>query len=372
MKKLYFIIATSILLSACSADEVATDDKAQTQALTFTTDIQPFSGDVQTRANLEGNAFVAGDLIRLKILCPFTSSQQMGESTNGNTPDGFYYLKATGDADPNSAWTTVTSADGFDLTGSYSASTSPAIGSYYEAQQTPYVFTAETWSEEKHFIVGGNLYVQSTNVFHHDQRKEKHHLASDVLWAQTIMQTGGTNFHLSFQHKMALLDITVNGFDGGTVEHLSDQAYLTLEKMPNIDQAEIIIGNYYADTDKYGTSYGYKQKTSCGYDYNGKVIGVAEIDETAKRAKLRLLPGGVNPGRDNNTIGSAITCDGVYTAYKVANNQYRLMVPPCTLTNNAVFWLRDGERRYSVNLEQLTFESSKMYNVTLTLGSPEP
>lgn len=391
MKKLYIIFATSLLLAACGADDAATDSGTNGavggQALTFTTDIKPFAGETVTRTNFDGNAFLANDLIKLKIICPFVSGTQIGESTYSSTPDGWYYMKATGNADPNSAWTAVTSADGFDLTGSYSPSGSPLIGSYYEAQQTPYVFTAETWTEEKHFLVGGNLTVQGTNVFHHDQRKEKYYLGSDVLWAQTIMQTGGTNFHLSFEHKMACLDITIDdsrltksvynietGLWDKVADPLTEESYLTLEKMPNIDKAEIVVGNYYADADKHGTTYGYCQKTSCSYDYNGKVIGVAEIVEADKRAKLRLMPGldGNAVKGINTAFGSAITCDGVYTAYKIDNNHFRLMVPPCTLTNNAIFWLRDGERRYSVPLSQKNFESGILYKVTINVGEPEP
>lgn len=376
MKKLYFIFATSLILAACSADDTAIDSGTngamEHQALTFTTDIKPFAGETTTRTNFEGNAFMANDLIKLKIICPFVSGTQIGESTYSSTPDGWYYLKATGSSDPDAAWTAVTTTDGFDLTGSYSASNSPLIGSYYEAQQTPYVFTAETWTEEKHFLVDGSLTVQGTNVFHHDQRKEKYYLGSDVLWAQTIMQTGSTNFHLSFEHKMACLDVTIVN----ETTALTDESYLTLEKMPNIDQSEIVIGNYYADADKHGTTYGYRQKTSCSYAYNGKVIGVAEIVEANKRAKLRVMPG----LESNKTqikgaytdFGSNISCDGVYTAYKIDNTHFRLMVPPCTLTNKAVFWLRDGERRYSVPLELMEFESGKMYKVTLNVGEPIP
>lgn len=391
MKKLYFIFATSLILAACSADDTAIDSGTngamEHQALTFTTDIKPFAGETTTRTNFEGNAFMANDLIKLKIICPFVSGTQIGESTYSSTPDGWYYLKATGSSDPDAAWTAVTTTDGFDLTGSYSASNSPLIGSYYEAQQTPYVFTAETWTEEKHFLVDGSLTVQGTNVFHHDQRKEKYYLGSDVLWAQTIMQTGSTNFHLSFEHKMACLDITIDdsrlfhsvynaetGLRDDVATPLTSESYLTLEKMPNIDQSEIVIGNYYADADKHGTTYGYRQKTSCSYAYNGKVIGVAEIVEANKRAKLRVMPGlESNKAQIKGTytdFGSEIKCDGVYTAYKIDNTHFRLMLPPCTLTNKAVFWLRDGERRYSVPLELMEFESGKMYKVTLNVGEP--
>lgn len=385
MKKLYYIFAVSLLLASCSADDVATDNTVERKALTFTTDIKPFSGETTSRANFNGDAFKVNDLIKLKIICPFVSGTQIGESTYSSTPDGWYYLKATGSADPDAAWTAVTSTDGFDLTGSYSPSGSPLIGSYYEAQQTPYVFTAETWTEEKHFLVNGSLTVQGTNVFHHDQRKEKYYLGSDVLWAQTIMQTGGTNFHLSFEHKMACLDITIDDsrltkrvyneetkvWDNVSAP-LTAESYLTLENMPNIDKAEIVVGNYYADADKHGTTYGYRQKTSCSYDYNGKVIGVAEIVEADNRAKLRVMTG-LESQKEQlkgtyTAFGSNITCDGVYTAYKIDNKHFRLMVPPCTLAANAVFWLRDGERRFSVPLTQTTFESGVMYRVTINVG----
>lgn len=386
MKHLSYIFL-SLLFVACTADDLTTETlPAEERPLEVTSSVVPFEGDLSSRVNIEGNAFNVGDLIRVKIICPFANGVQRGESTESGSPDGFYFLKATGGSS-DVAWTPVVYGDGFDINSDYKPSNSPALSSWHEAQQTPYVFTAETWSEEKHFLINKSLFTQQTNIFHHDQRKLKNHLASDVLWAQTIMQTGGTNVHFSFQHKMACLDIIIDdsglkktitdaeGTETEVADPLTSAVYLTLEGMPNIDQAEVVVGNYYADADKYGSAYGYYSKSSCDKQYNGKIIGVAQIDEVAKRVKVRLLPGASAPGGVRNSssqLGPAITTDGTYTAYKYSEKHYRLMVPPCSLSQNAIFWLRDGSRRYSIPLTQTTFEPGTMYSIKLIFASNEP
>lgn len=354
------LVLTAAAATSCSNDDVAITDAAYD--INLTSDIQPFVGQGMSRANLDGNAFMRGDLIKVKIICPFVTGTQMGETTYSYSIDGLYFMKATG----SGGWEYVVKADGFDIDGDTKASDSPRISSYHHAQQTPYVFTADTWSEEKNFVVGKNSMRQhQSNVFHHDQHLLKHHLASDVLWAQTIMQTGTTNVHLSFQHKMACLDIIIKE-DAGV--HLTSNTHLTLEKMPDIDQCEIIVGNYYADEDIYSTSYGYRQKYSCAYEYNGTVLGVNEIDEQTGRSMLRLLPGGAKHGGSNTVYSTRpVTTNGTYTAYKVNDRHFRLMVPPCLLTENAVFWLRDGEQRYSVPLQRKEFKTGEMYPVELVI-----
>lgn len=350
-----------------------------------------------TRVNVAGNDFIPeishllddgktkvidspGDRIRLKIVCPFTETSQRGEHTDGNSSDAFYLLKRVGEA-----WAAVESLDGYDINGDYAVSGSPVFTSYLEAQQTPFVYTAITWTEEKRFLArtsgtSNSLIDQYCNVFHADQTKEKNYLASDVLWAQTFRQTGAWNIHLSFEHKMACLYITTKVGDDAP----SANAVLTLEGMPDIDQAEIVVGDYYADASKSNSSYGYRQKSSCSKGNNGKVIGVAVIDETAARAKTYSMTGNPSPAGGNyNTNGKSegtpawgtIPNEGTYTAHPVGGGVYRLIVPPCVLTSNATFWLRDGENRYSVDLQRTEFKESELYPVNLTFtsgGSTDP
>lgn len=386
--RIIYIIGIILLLASCRSEEAELPQAGQ-HRVTITSEVEPFVGEGQTRVNVAGNNFIDGDFIRLKIICPFVSSGERGEWTDGNSYDSFYYLKRNGNA-----WVQVVSGDGFDISGTYSPSNSPNIASYYEAQQTPYVYVATTFSEERRFIANGNLYDHLTPVFHADQTKEKHYRASDVLWAQTFMQTGAWNIHLGFQHKMACLDITIDDdllpdavyeADGETVktpsQKISANAVLTLAGMPDIDQAEIVVGDYYADASKYNSGYGYRQKSSCSYENNGRVLGVAVNDEAASRAKVARLTG--NPetpgGANSSVMAGYIPNTATYTAYKQALKHYRLIVPPCNLDpnkeggKNAVFWLRDGSRRFQVTLKQLTFEEGKLYPITLKLGIvPDP
>lgn len=348
-----------LLLASCSSDDVmpSADSKG---VVTITSEVKPFDGEGMSRVNVEGNGFINGDFIRVKIICPFVSTTERGETTDGNSYDAMYYLKRVGQA-----WQRIVSSDGFDISGTYSNSYSPDIATYYEAQQTPYVFVASTWSEERRFVANGSLYDHLTPVFHANQEKEKHYRASDVLWAQTFMQTGAWNIHLGFQHKMACLDITIN--DEALATKISADAVLTLEGMPDIDQAEIVIGDYYADASKINSGYGYRQKSSCSYGNNGKVLGIAVNDEVAKRARVAPMTGNPVPGGENSSTVAAVLNTGTYTAYKVAPKYYRLIVPPCVLTENATFWLRDGSRRFKVTLANKTFVEGKLYPVTLTI-----
>lgn len=367
-----------VLLFACACNRALEPAHG---VVTITSSLEPFAGEVATKVNVEGNNFIDGDYIRLKIICPFVSSTERGETTDGNSYDAFYYLKRSG-----SSWVRVTSADHFDITGTYSYNYSPDIASYYEAQQTPYVYVATTFSEERRFVAGGNLYDHLTPVFHADQSKEKHYRASDVLWAQTFMQTGAWNIHLSFRHKMACLDITIDDTylpdteyeeDGETIktpsQKISANAVLTLEGMPDIDQAEIVVGDYYADASKVNSGYGYRQKSSCSYENNGKVLGIAVNDHAAGRAKVAPLTGSPTPGGAYSSVVATVTNTATYTAYKQELKRYRIIVPPCVLEAKAVFWLRDGSRRFSVALDELSFVEGTLYAVTLNLGEqPEP
>ena len=67
----------------------------------------------------------------------------------------------------------------------------------------------------------------------------------------------------------------------------------------------------------------------------------------------------------------AVSQTGTYTAYNAGSKTYRFIVPPCTLKKDATFWLRDGEKRYSMALSKvlspLTFEAGKLYNIKMTI-----
>lgn len=341
-----FFLGLAMLLAACSADD-ATQEQQSSGILSFSTTIENFEGEDITRTNFDGNAFENGDKIKLKIICPFSTHTEFGETTYGNSFDAFWLLKW----DTNQ-WANIVAKDSFDINGDYSPSSSPNIYERYEAQQTPYVYTAQTWSEEQIFIAGSSTRVeQYSNVFHANQTKPADYKASDLMWAQTIQQTGSYNVHLSFKHVMAALLVTIND---STNLGISDNAVLTLEGMPDIDQAEVIVGDYYAAKSKVNSNnYGYKSKHSCTQAENGAVIGVAVVDDSQAKAYTTPI--------DN------IQQDGIYTAYNAGSKTYRLIVPPCTLSNKATFWLRDGEKRYSMQLTQTTFEAGKLYKVKMTI-----
>lgn len=340
-------VCSAMLLGAgCTADEAI--EPVQQGTLSFSTSIEDFEGVSRTRTTLDGKSFETGDKIKIKMICPFSDRIELGESTYSGSFDGFYLLKWNTDS---VKWLTLTTKDGFDINGDYSPSSSPDIYSRFLAQPTPYVFTAQTWSEEQIFIAGdGTRVEQYSNVFHADQSREVDYKASDLMWAQTIMQTGSYNIHLSFKHVMAALKITVSG-------DVSENAVLTIEGMPDIDQSEVIVGDYYAEKSQVNANnYGYKSKHACTVDENGRVIGVAVIDNNQKKATVALL----------NTINQGAT----YTAYKDGSNTYRMIVPPCIISNPTI-WLRDGEKRYSMQLGKTTFEAGKLYNVTFNIKKDE-
>ena len=242
--------------------------------------------------------------------------------------------------------------DGFDIDGDYTPSNGPDVYERYLAQPTPYVFTAQTWSEEQVYVTGSGARIeQYSNVFHANQSKEADYKASDLMWAQTIQQTGSYNVHLSFKHVMSALMITLSPADGITI---SNDAVLTLEGMPDIDQAELIVGDYYAGKSKVNISgFGYKAKNAVSEkNQNGVVVGVAKIG--AKSATCESIP-------VDKTIA--------YTAfYDTVTSSYRLIVPPCTLPQNATLWLRDGNKRYKMQLSQTQFEAGKLYTVTMKIS----
>lgn len=336
-------LCSAMLFGAgCTADEAV--EPVQQGSLSFSTSIEDFEGVSRTRTSLDGKSFETGDKIKIKMICPFSNRVELGESTYSDSFDGFYLLKWN-----TNKWETLTASDGYDINGDYSPSASPDIYSRYLAQPTPYVFTAQTWNEEQIFIAGdGTRVEQYSNVFHADQSREADYKASDLMWAQTIMQTGSYNIHLSFRHVMAALMITVDG-------DVSDKAVLTLEGMPDIDQAEVIVGDYYAEKSQVNANnYGYKSKHACKVENNGKVIGVAKITGSkAENAKI-----------DVNTTTN-------YTALNTGGWVYRVIVPPCTLNQSATIWLRDGAKRYSMQLNETTFEAGKLYRVTFNIQKDE-
>ena len=341
------LLGMAMLLAACTADD-AEQTQQSSGILSFSTSIDNFEGEsVITRTNFDGNAFEDGDKIKLKIICPFSSHTEFGETTYGNSFDALWLLKW----DTNQ-WVNIVAKDSFDINGDYTPSASPNIYDRYEAQQTPYVYTAQTWSEEQIFIAGNGTRVeQYSNVFHANQTKEADYKASDLMWAQTIQQTGSYNVHLSFKHVMAAILVTVSA-DASL--DITENAALTLEGMPNIDQTEVIVGDYYAAKSKVNSNnYGYKSKHSCKVEENGTVIGVAVVDDSQSKSYTKAI--------------GTISQNATYTAYNAGSKTYRLIVPPCTLSKNPTFWLRDGEKRYSMTLSQTTFEAGKLYKVKMTI-----
>ncbi len=393
-------------MAACSSDEVIQKEK-ESHEFTLTTELLPFKGEAVTRSGLDddkrfnGTGFDDGDWIRLKIICPFSPSSEYGESTWGNSYDAFFLMKRD-----NGGWTYLTKKDNCDIYGNYTPSDSPQVGSFYEAQQTPYVYMASTWSEEKNFKTANGTHVlQYCHVFHADQRELKNYKNSDLLWAQQYMQTGSWNVHLSFEHKMACITfdlndselkaqkVDVNGnllytqddmTEGTTVTDspvmvsapLSANAVLTLEGMPNIDQQEVIVGDYYAERSKINSAgnFNYKNKHSCLFEYNGKVIGIGvnvdknESGTTVNRSYAYPMTGNPNPAYNITFTGSQIVPNtGTYTAYKIDNTRYRMIVPPCVLNDYAYIWVRDGERRYRMKLDNKKFQEGVLYPVKITL-----
>ena len=212
------------MLVACSSDHEE-QVVPQSGMLTLSSSVTPFNGEGMTRTNLEGTAFETGDRIKLKVICPYSTHTEFGETTYGNTFDALWLLKWD---NTNYKWSLLDSDDKVDVSGQYKYTSSYDLFSRYEAQQTPYVYTASTWSENVKFIANGSLYSQYSYIFEADQYTEKNYKKSDLLWAQTYMQTGSYNVHLSFRHVMACLKISISG------GNLSTNAVVTLEGMPDI------------------------------------------------------------------------------------------------------------------------------------------
>ena len=347
-------------LCGCSGNEVAVP--AEDKPVLFTGTSKPFEGeDSQSRVNVEGTGFTDGDFIRIKVICPYVTSSEYGEQTYGASYDSFWLLKSNG-----GSWGPLTDSDGCDINGDYLDSGSQPMSSLYLSQQTPYVFTAQTWSVERKFVAGSNLVLLYSPIFHADQSREENYRASDLLWAQSYLQTGSESVHFDFYHKMAALEITINdSLPEG--KKLSDNAILSLSGMPGIDHAEVVVGDYYAAKSKTDVAFGYKQKNKCSKENNGKVLGVAV--NTDSYAYTMPMTG--NPNPDSR---SCVPNDGTYTAYKADTKLYRLIVPPCVLENKnkPVFHLLDGNRRWTYELNQLTFEQGNLYKIKINVVPDSP
>ena len=329
-------------MAGCSSDE---EELVQQKGgvLTLTSSVNAFDGESVTRTNVAGTDFAVGDRMKLKIICPYSDHVEFGETTYSETFDALWLLKWNG-----SAWVRLEPADKVDVAGSYKYGFSYNLFDRYEAQQTPYIYTASTWNENVVFLANGTRYSQYSYIFEADQTDAADYLKSDLLWAQTYMQTGSYNVHLSFNHVMTCLKIKITG--GG----LSNNAVVTLEGMPDIDQREVVVGDYYAAKSKINSGYGYRQKCSCTKENNGKVLGVAYINDDAGAAQVKALN------------GTDVLNDGVYTAHH-DGSYYYLIVPPCVLSTKAKFWIRDGKKRYSYTLNRKEFEQGKQYIVNITL-----
>ena len=381
MKSLAYYIGFGLLLAACTADS---DEPQQprTGRLNLTSSVGAFVDESEapvTRTNLEGNDFEAGDRIKMKIVCPYTSADraEFGETTYSNTADGLWLLKWNG-----SGWTQIEASDSVDMMAHYRYDSSYNLFGVYEAQQTPYVYTASTWNENVFFMAPNALnsaprpFSQYSYIFQANQSNVRNYKKSDLLWAQTYMQTGSYNVHLAFNHVMACLKFT---FSGAT---LSDETVVTLEGMPDIDQREVVVGDYYAPKIKNVTQasgsdfdYSYRFKCSCDKEYNGKVLGIAVINDADRKSYIYPLSGFPTTSSIVNYSPSktVVANTGVYTAYyDDTSKAYYLIVPPCVLSENATLWIRDGAARYKHTLERTSFEQGKLYPVNITLTTPPP
>ena len=341
-----FLLGANVLwLCGCSqSDDVVV---TATETVSFDVSLEPFEGETKTRTSENGLAFEVGDQFRMKIICPHTGIHQSGETWGS----GYYNFTLDG------------SSTGFSTT--------------TEVQSTTYVYTAQNTTGNRVFVVSDYRYNRPSNFFCADQSKPEHFKESDVVWAQAIRQTGAREVHLTFHHKVAKLDITIDDSnlkqtteEGEKAFPLSENAILTLVGMPDIDGAEIVVGDYYADESYESENYSYREKASCSYENNGKVLGIEVIDEGNNRSSIASMTGNPTPGGSYSEVYGTVANTATYTCYKTAPKHFLLYVPPCTLTQNAVFWVRDGERRYSAQLVQTTFKEGVCYKVKVVLGTP--
>lgn len=370
--KRYIYLMLPLVCWGCASD---IEEGQEQQTITidgsaFETEILPFiyvdeAGMPlpQTRVSIVGNSFESGDLMRLRVIAPFVTSSEYGENTWGASYDNWRLYSWVSN---HANWGTVDKGRGFDVDNDYEPSGAPSTITMPQA--TPFVFTATTWSEEIHHTIsnpgvpGGKTIISFSNVFKADQRKEENYKASDVLWAQQYMQTGTDHVRLSFQHKMSALKVDISAFADSL--NTTDEVILSLEQMPDIDQQEVTIGNYYANKMK-GTPlpYGDYYRTMSSYEDNGKVLGIVVPDET--EGHLVQLPIATLPQT------------GVYTALKgnstiegTQEGYFYLIIPPYTVPSDIkpTLWLRNGSKRWSAELSLpagRTFQSGYLYKVEM-------
>lgn len=346
-----------LALTACSAHNGTPDMVKDCDSVRFVMSMLPFEGEEITRTTVSGEGFEGGDKIRFKIFCPNSKSHELGE-----TWGGFY---------------TITVPNSLDQHDDVSFFASGTYGSY-EAQATTYIYTAMNTTGTRIFTVGDYRYSRESNFFYADQSKVEFFKKSDLVWAQAVRQTGAREVHLNFKHKVARLDIIIED----EADTLSDNTILTIEGMPDIDGAELVVGDYYADESYEDYSYNYKTKCSCSYENNGKVIGIEVIDEAHSKSIVNALTGNPYPagGASNSETYAKVPNTGTYRAYKDPNpvpghttwKHYMLYLPPCVLDSgeNAVIWLRDGTKRYSVALDQLEFKEGVKYTQKVIISQP--
>ena len=355
--KAYHSLLYSLLFASAAGMAGCADDDAEglpsDDGVTVKISLTPFEGEHAMRTTTDGLNLVVGDRFRMKIICPHTGDHQSGELWSS----GYYEFTIDKFTVDNSREIYISS------------------GQTIESQATTYVYTAQNTTARRIFVVNDYRYNRPSNFFCADQSKEEHFKQSDVIWAQAVRQTGAKEVHLMFSHKVARLDITID--DSGltqdvegvpTPNPLSDQTHLTLEGMPDIDGAELVVGDYYADQCYENESYNYREKASCSYENNGRVLGIEVLEETpTRRSSIAPITGCPTPGVANSKVLTPVPNTATYTAYNDRSHHYLLYVPPCVLDAKAVFWIRDGERRYSAPLSVTTFEEGKLYPVTVKL-----
>ena len=356
MKAYHSLLYSLLFLTAAGMAGCADDDAEllpSDDGVTVKISLTPFEGEHAMRTSTDGLNLVVGDRFRMKIICPHTDAHQSGELWSS----GFYEF----------------TIDKFSVDNSREIYISG--GQTIESQATTYVYTAQNTTARRIFVVNDYRYNRPSNFFCADQSKEEHFKQSDVIWAQAVRQTGAKEVHLMFSHKVARLDITID--DSGLTQDvegvptpypLSPRTHLTLEGMPDIDGAELVVGDYYADQCYENEIYSYREKASCSYENNGRVLGIEVLEETPKRrSSIAPITGCPTPGGDNSKVLPPVPNTATYTAYNDRPRHYLLYVPPCVLDAKAVFWIRDGERRYSAPLSVTTFEEGKLYPVTVKL-----
>lgn len=354
----------SMALSSCSNEEAA-PTTVEDDVVRFTMNISPFEGETVTRTNVEGTHFEGGEKIRFKIICPNSGDHELGETW------GSYY--------------TITAPSPVNSGDEVSFFTSGTHGSY-EAQATTYIYTAMNTTDNRIYVVGDYRYSFPSSFFFADQSKVKQFKSSDVVWAQAVRQTGAREVHLNFKHKVAKLDITIVDDNGLLKENgvLSDNIILTLEGMPDIDGAEIVVGDYYADQSiDSDYAFKYRDKASCNYENNGKVIGIEVLDDANKRTRVYALTGNPYPagGDWNNYQYAKVPNTATYRAYQDPSNKlhFMLYVPACNLdpdkvdadntgSNHATMWLRDGAKRYKMALNQKEFVEGVCYKLNMVVS----